>query len=363
MSARIVLVGIAIAGAARADPPSGYRCGTGKALAGKGCACPAGSVEKRDADNNATCAAAPGPTCSDAARRVVARATLKNRDAVAKIAALCASWSKDAVRCVAKKGDGSDCTSLDASQQDALDIAVLEADPSPPTAFATHHEIWFTPQVQFALDLPQLLYGGTRGLDAVRVVLETKPSLRKVEIQVHTDNSNTPEYNAMLSQRRAEAIRDYLVAKGIDSGRLVAKGYGQDKPLVPNINEANRARNRRAEFVILDRASEDQPPRARSPIAELAKRMVGTWSCKGSGDFTAAITVTLVDARLHQAAIGTRAGAKFRFESDITFDDRAGVLAYTMVWQDGTRTALTGKPGGDVVDYRGEGVSPHGERC
>jgi outer membrane protein OmpA-like peptidoglycan-associated protein len=49
-------------------------------------------------------------------------------------------------------------------------------------------------------------------------------------------------------------VRDSLVKLGVDSGRLEAKGYGQDKPLAPNVSAANRARNRRVQIIIKEKA-------------------------------------------------------------------------------------------------------------
>ena len=64
----------------------------------------------------------------------------------------------------------------------------------------------------------------------------------------HTDNKGSRGYNVRLSQKRAESVRDYLVSKGIAADRMVAKGYGPDKPLATNDTEEGRAQNRRTEL-------------------------------------------------------------------------------------------------------------------
>ena len=61
----------------------------------------------------------------------------------------------------------------------------------------------------------------------------------KVEVAGHTDNRGGDEYNQALSQRRAEAVRDYLVGKGIAADRLSAKGYGESKPVADKIGRAH----------------------------------------------------------------------------------------------------------------------------
>tara|TARA_B100000508_G_scaffold136157_1_gene128838 strand:- start:93839 stop:95881 length:2043 start_codon:yes stop_codon:yes gene_type:complete len=69
-------------------------------------------------------------------------------------------------------------------------------------------------------------------------------------IQGHTDNEGNAQRNLELSDRRAQGVKDYLVELGISSKRLSAKGYGQTQPKVPNTSAANKAQNRRTDFVI-----------------------------------------------------------------------------------------------------------------
>lgn len=70
-----------------------------------------------------------------------------------------------------------------------------------------------------------------------------------VEISGHTDNVGGKKYNKDLSQRRANAVKEWLVNKGIESNRIFAVGYGQDRPIAPNNSEENKQKNRRIEFV------------------------------------------------------------------------------------------------------------------
>lgn len=74
----------------------------------------------------------------------------------------------------------------------------------------------------------------------------------KIEIQGHTDSRGSDKYNLKLSQDRAGAVKDYLVTKhNLDADRLIPKGYGENKPVVPNTTPDNMAKNRRVEFVIV----------------------------------------------------------------------------------------------------------------
>ncbi len=82
-------------------------------------------------------------------------------------------------------------------------------------------------------------------------ILKEHPDMR-ILVSGHTDNIGTPEYNMILSQKRAQAVVDYLVKGGIDPLRLEAKGYGETRPVVSNDDEKDgRALNRRVEMKIL----------------------------------------------------------------------------------------------------------------
>jgi OOP family OmpA-OmpF porin len=88
-------------------------------------------------------------------------------------------------------------------------------------------------------------------LDKISRFLKENPKIR-VEISGHTDDQGADAYNQQLSQKRAKAVGDYLVTKGIQASRLKEIGYGSKRPLKPNDSEANRQTNRRIEFRIID---------------------------------------------------------------------------------------------------------------
>jgi len=84
-------------------------------------------------------------------------------------------------------------------------------------------------------------------LDEVARSLKDWPEVR-VEVAGHTDSQNSEAYNQKLSERRAQAVMDYLVARGIDRSRLVAKGYGEAQPIADNRTADGRGANRRVEL-------------------------------------------------------------------------------------------------------------------
>ena len=74
----------------------------------------------------------------------------------------------------------------------------------------------------------------------------------RIDVYGHTDDIGTEQYNLRLSQRRAQAVRNYLVESGIDPGIITTKGYGKSSPRVPGTSPEVRARNRRVEIAIVD---------------------------------------------------------------------------------------------------------------
>jgi outer membrane protein OmpA-like peptidoglycan-associated protein len=105
-------------------------------------------------------------------------------------------------------------------------------------------------QVHFATSKFRVLPDSFKLLDQVAQVLNDFPKMR-VSIEGHTDNVGGEAANMKLSQKRAEAVRDYLVSKGIAPARLEAVGYGPTKPIASNKTTRGKAENRRTEFKIV----------------------------------------------------------------------------------------------------------------
>lgn len=101
--------------------------------------------------------------------------------------------------------------------------------------------------VNFETGKAVLLPASTAVLDRVAESLANNPDVT-VEVGGHTDNTGSRATNTRLSAARANAVRDYLIGKGIDGARLTAKGYGPDQPVQENTTVAGRAANRRVEL-------------------------------------------------------------------------------------------------------------------
>ena len=104
--------------------------------------------------------------------------------------------------------------------------------------------------VQFVTGSANLTAVAKKELDkAARILNEQYPQL-KVEIGGNTDNTGKPDANMKLSQKRADAVKAYLIKKKVDESRLTAVGFGQDQPIADNATKEGRAKNRRVEFKV-----------------------------------------------------------------------------------------------------------------
>jgi OOP family OmpA-OmpF porin len=97
-------------------------------------------------------------------------------------------------------------------------------------------------------------------MDQLSKVLVEHPEIVKVIIEGHTDDRGPIEFNRTLSQQRAEAVRDYMVKKGVATERLEPKGFGPDRPVQPNTTAEGRAANRRVDFLTRYATDTDTPP-------------------------------------------------------------------------------------------------------
>lgn len=103
--------------------------------------------------------------------------------------------------------------------------------------------------VNFDFDSAELTVSARSTLNRQAAFLSVNPDLMIV-IEGHADERGTREYNLALGERRATAVRDYLVAKGINSARVRTVSYGKERPAVSGSDEAAWAKNRRAATVL-----------------------------------------------------------------------------------------------------------------
>jgi len=104
--------------------------------------------------------------------------------------------------------------------------------------------------VHFAYDSSVVRSSDQGNLAAVADYLKSNTAAA-VEVDGHCDERGTDEYNRSLGERRALAVREALVALGVDAGRVDTKSYGRDKPIDLGHSEAAHAKNRRGEFIVL----------------------------------------------------------------------------------------------------------------
>jgi OmpA-OmpF porin, OOP family len=100
--------------------------------------------------------------------------------------------------------------------------------------------------LQFGFDSAEIQPQGRKQLDALAAGIRLLPETKTVLVQGHTDAAGSEQYNEQLSQRRAVAVRNYLVAAGIDAARLRAVGMGEQTPLPGT--DPHAAENRRVQF-------------------------------------------------------------------------------------------------------------------
>ncbi|MCU0857428.1 MAG: peptidoglycan-associated lipoprotein Pal [Pontiellaceae bacterium] len=112
----------------------------------------------------------------------------------------------------------------------------------------TEHPGLFSP-VYFAYDSSEVVSGERTKVEDVAQNLK-KNSSYAVIIEGHGDERGSNEYNLALGERRAQAIRSYLISLGIESDRIQTKSYGEEKPENAGHDEASWAANRRGDFVL-----------------------------------------------------------------------------------------------------------------
>lgn len=123
----------------------------------------------------------------------------------------------------------------------------------------------FSDKILFGVNRSDLSADAKANLDKLNAILVKYPDTN-IEVQGHTDNTGSIQYNQSLSERRAAAVSAYLVSNGISSSRLSRKGYGEESPKYSNETEEGRMQNRNVQFLIS----------ANEKMKEAARKEAGT---------------------------------------------------------------------------------------
>jgi outer membrane protein OmpA-like peptidoglycan-associated protein len=145
-------------------------------------------------------------------------------------------------------GDGV----LDADDQCANTPTGVEVDANGCPIIAEIKPTMVLTGVTFTVGKAELTYDSQAVLDNVGASLHAWPEAT-IEIQGHTDSTGSADLNRAISMLRADAVREYLIGKGIDPARMTAIGYGEDLPVGNNATVEGRAKNRRVELVRTDK--------------------------------------------------------------------------------------------------------------
>lgn len=129
----------------------------------------------------------------------------------------------------------------------------LHVPPPPPPVQVdaiVEEKIIITQKIHFEFDRAIIRPISYPIVDDVADLLRRNPQIQRIRVEGHTDWIGSDAYNQHLSEARARAVRDYLIQKGIEPGRLEAVGYGESRPIADNNSVQGRARNRRTEFTV-----------------------------------------------------------------------------------------------------------------
>jgi outer membrane protein OmpA-like peptidoglycan-associated protein len=129
------------------------------------------------------------------------------------------------------------------------------------TPLPTHIEL--REKVQFARDSHKILEVSHGILDEAAAKILAEPGIKKIRVEGHASADGNDEHNLELSQRRARAVRLYLVTKGVPEAKLISEGYGETQPIADNETPEGREANRRVELEIIER--EESAPTAAAP--------------------------------------------------------------------------------------------------
>jgi OOP family OmpA-OmpF porin len=129
----------------------------------------------------------------------------------------------------------------------------------------TEKKIEITEKVMFDYNKATIKEESNQLLNDVAEVLRENPKVQLINIEGHTDSDGADKYNKELSQQRADSVKAFLVSAGIEESRLVAIGYGEERPVADNATAEGKEANRRVEFVIAKVEKEKSGKKIKKP--------------------------------------------------------------------------------------------------
>ena len=166
--------------------------------------------------------------------------------AAALFLSACASNSDDTA---GGSNEGSTATTTTTSGTDQSSSVSSSSIQGPQPGTLEHLVVNVGDRVFFDLDQSDLMAEGQKTTEALAVWLNSYPAVT-LSVEGHADERGTREYNLALGERRANSVRDYLVALGVNPNRLQVVSYGKERPAVLGSTQEAWAQNRRAVFAI-----------------------------------------------------------------------------------------------------------------
>lgn len=122
----------------------------------------------------------------------------------------------------------------------------------PPRVELKEDKIEIHEKVQFEYNSSNILEVSHSLLNEVADVIKKTARIKKIQVEGHASSDGNDDYNMKLSDKRAKSVRAYLITQGVPEAKLVAKGFGETKPIADNATEAGKEKNRRVEFNIIE---------------------------------------------------------------------------------------------------------------
>ncbi len=123
-------------------------------------------------------------------------------------------------------------------------------DEAPRRVVVQEKRLAITEKIQFAQGRATILTKSFAKLNEIARLLQTHEEIELLQVEGHTDSHGSAKHNLRLSEQRAASVVEYLVRRGVNRKRLVAVGYGEERPIDSNRTAEGRERNRRIEFIV-----------------------------------------------------------------------------------------------------------------